>query len=159
MAEMHPEQSGSAEPSIANLLYRYAELMDAGDLEGAAALFEHAEIVLDPASPSVDAAALLAIWQGVVKLHADGTPRTRHLVTNPQIFIDGDRASSRSSYTVMQATGRLPLQVIVVGRYHDEFERVHGSWRFSRRDYSLVDFVGDTTEHLWIQLEPSTDLE
>jgi hypothetical protein len=31
-----------AETQITNLLYRYAECIDAGDLAGAAALFEHA---------------------------------------------------------------------------------------------------------------------
>jgi hypothetical protein len=32
---------------ITNLLYRYAELIDGGDLAGAAALFEHAKIRLN----------------------------------------------------------------------------------------------------------------
>jgi 3-phenylpropionate/cinnamic acid dioxygenase small subunit len=147
----------SDEAQIANLLYRYAELMDGGQLEAAAELFAHAEIVLDPAGPPVDSTALLAVWRTVLKLHDDGTPRTRHMVTNPQIFVDGDVASARSSYTVIQATDRISLQPIIVGRYHDEFERVDGSWRFSRRDYSLIDLVGDTSDHITITLRPSAD--
>ena len=35
---------------ITNLLFHYAELMDLGDFEAAAALFEHAELILDPAT-------------------------------------------------------------------------------------------------------------
>ena len=147
----------SDEAQIANLLYRYAELMDRGRLEDAAELFSHAEIILDPESASVDAAALLDVWRTVLKLHEDGTPKTRHLVTNAQIVVDGDRASARSSYTVLQATERIALQPIVVGRYHDDFERVDGSWRFRRRDYSLVDLVGDTTDHITMALSPSAD--
>lgn len=147
------------ETEIANLLYRYAELMDGGRLEDAAALFRHAEIVLDPKSPPVDADALLDVWRTIVKLHEDGTPKTRHLVTNAQIMVDGDRASSRSSYTVLQATDRLPLQPILVGRYHDDFERADGAWRFRRRDYSLVDLVGDTRDHISFELRRSGNLD
>ena len=123
----------------------------------AAELFRHAEIILDPASPPVDADALLEVWRSVVKLHGDGTPRTRHLVTNAQIMVDGDAASARSSYTVLQATERLPLQPIIVGRYHDDFERVEGAWRFRRRDYSLMDLVGDTSDHISFELRRSGD--
>ena len=147
----------SDEAQIANLLYRYAELMDGGRLDEAAELFAHAEIVLDPASAPVDATALLGVWRAIVKLHDDGTPKTRHMVTNPQILVDGDTASARSSYTVLQATDRIPLQPIIVGRYHDEFARVDGRWRFSRRDYSLVDLVGDTSDHITLMLRPSAD--
>ncbi len=147
----------SDEAEIANLLYRYAELIDGGRLEAAAELFAHAEIVLDPAAPPVDSTTLLDVWRTMVKLHDDGTPRTRHVVTNAQIFVDGDRASARSAYTVLQATDRIPLQPIIVGRYHDDFERVDGSWRFRRRDYSLVDLVGDTSDHVTMDLRPSGD--
>ena len=58
---------------------------------------------------------------------------------------------------MLQATDRIPLQPIIVGRYHDEFERVDGAWRFSRRDYSLVDLVGDTSDHITLALRPSAD--
>lgn len=50
----------SSETEIANLLHRYAERLDAGDLEGMAALFRHARIKLlrradrqPPAGPSL----------------------------------------------------------------------------------------------------------
>ena len=147
----------SDEAEIANLLYRYAELMDSGRLEAAAELFAHAEIVLDPVNPPVDAATLLDVWRTIVKLHDDGTPKTRHLVSNAQIVVEDDVASARSSYTVLQATDRIVLQPIIVGRYHDDFERVEGSWRVSRRDYSLVDLVGDTSDHITMELRPSAD--
>lgn len=85
-----------------------------------------------------------------MKLYPCGTPRTKHVVTNPIIEIDEKRgrATSRSYYTVYQATEELPLQVIALGRYHDEFERVDGVWRFSYRDYSLLDLMGDLRFHL-----------
>lgn len=144
----------SAETQIANLLYRYAECMDSGDLPGAASLFEHARLRVGDDDGSgagtVDAAAMLAFWKAMVVLYPDGTPRTKHVVTNPVIEIDeqAGTASCRSYYTVLQQTDGFPLQPIVTGRYHDRFQRVDGRWRFSFRDYTLIDMVGDLSHHL-----------
>jgi len=134
---------------IANLLYRYAELLDGGDLEGTASLFRHARIRM-PGGEQVDGAGVLTVWRRYVKIHGDGTPCTKHLVTNPILDIDeaGGRARCRSCYTVLQAVPGLPLQVVAAGRYHDEFERIEGRWRFSARDYSMLDLKGNLAEHL-----------
>jgi 3-phenylpropionate/cinnamic acid dioxygenase small subunit len=146
-----------AETQITNLLYRYAECVDAGDLAGAAALFEHARIRIggtDTEQDTIDAARLLGIWKSLIVLHPDGTPRTKHVTTNPIIEIDEDAgsASCRSYYTVLQQTDGMGLQTIVTGRYHDRFERVDGQWRFSYRDLTLIDMVGDVSRHLRIPL-------
>ncbi|MEB3032492.1 nuclear transport factor 2 family protein [Mycolicibacter sp. MYC340] len=139
--------------SITNLLYRYAELMDAGDLAGTAALFTHARIKADPEGAVIlDSAGLLTLWQGLVKIHADGTPRTKHVVTNPILEVDeaAGTATCRSYYTVLQQTETIALQVVAAGRYHDEFERVDGVWRFTFRDYSMFDLKGDLRDHLGV---------
>lgn len=148
-----------AETQITNLLYRYAECMDAGDLPGAAALFDHARIriggpgdgsMTSDGPDTVDASRLLGIWKSLVVIHADGTPRTKHVTTNPIVEVDeaGGTASCRSYYTVLQQTDDLPLQAIVAGRYHDRFERADGQWRFCYRDLTLIDMVGDVSQHL-----------
>ena len=144
-----------AETQITNLLYRYAECIDSGDLAGAAALFEHARIRVGPGD-TVDAASLLAIWKSLIVLH-DGTPRTKHVTTNPILEIDEEAgtATCRSYYTVLQQTDELPLQTIVAGRYHDGFERVDGRWRFSYRDLTLIDMVGDVSRHLTHPIRPA----
>jgi 3-phenylpropionate/cinnamic acid dioxygenase small subunit len=141
----------SSAVDIANLLYRYAELLDGGDLEGTATLFRHARVRL-AGGQQLDAAGLLAVWRQYVKIHGDGTPCTKHLVTNPILEIDeaAGRARCRSYYTVLQAAPGLPLQVIAAGRYHDEFERVEGRWRFAARDYSMLDLKGNLAEHLLV---------
>jgi 3-phenylpropionate/cinnamic acid dioxygenase small subunit len=135
---------------IANLLYRYAELMDAGKLEATAELFRHARIKSGAGGELLDSAGMLERWRQMVKIHPCGTPRTKHVVTNPIIEVDetAGTASCRSYYTVLQATAVLPLQVIAAGRYHDEFERADGKWRFSYRDYTLFDLQGDLSDHL-----------
>ncbi|KVG65216.1 nuclear transport factor 2 family protein [Burkholderia cenocepacia] len=135
---------------IANLLYRYAERLDAGDLPGVAELFRHARIRTHAGAPPIDADALLALFDARVKRYPCGTPRTKHVVTNPIIEIDeaAHRATARSYYTVLQAVEGLPLQPIAAGRYHDAFERVDGAWRFAFRDYAGFDFAGELSHHL-----------
>ncbi|MBU6393048.1 MAG: nuclear transport factor 2 family protein [Sphingomonadales bacterium] len=140
----------SPETLITNLLYRYAELMDAGDLEGVAALFAHAEVTLGAGEVVHGSDAMLANWKAFVRLHPCGTPRTKHVVTNPIVEVDeaAGTATCRSYYTVFQAAPDLPLQAICAGRYHDRFVLAEGGWRFAARDYSLLDLIGDLSQHM-----------
>lgn len=137
----------SAEVAIANLIYRYAECIDAGDLAGAAALFVRARI----ATPmgEIGHEELLGMWQSGIIMY-DGVPRTKHLVTNPIIEVDeaAGTATCRSVYTVMQQVGDAPLEPVICGRYHDRFARdADGTWHFTFRDYSLMDLLGNMVRH------------
>ena len=137
--------------AILNLLYTYAERIDSGDLDGAASLFEHARLKVQgaPGDGLVDARGVRQVWEDFIALYPDGTPRTKHVITNPIVEFDGSgtRATCRSYYTVVQQTPDYPLQVVCAGRYHDEFEKVDGAWRYRFRDYSLLDLVGDFRAH------------
>ena len=132
---------------ILNLVSHYAELIDSGHFEGAAALFTHARI--KTARGEIGPAEVLAMWCDNVILYEDGTPRTKHVITNPIIDVDegAGTGTCRTYYTVMQQVGDGPLQPIICGRYHDRFERVNGVWRFCYRDYSLHDMAGDMSQH------------
>lgn len=143
---------GTSATEIANLLYRYAELMDAGELENVADLFQHAKMNTHGALK--DNLQMLDQWRKLVKIYPCGTPRTKHVVTNPIIEVneEANTAKCRSYYTVLQATDTLPLQVIAAGRYHDEFERSDKKWRFCYRDYTLFDLKGDLSAHLTIAI-------
>ena len=134
---------------IANLLYRYAELIDSGDLAGTAALFERARVKMAGDTVIEGAAGMLAVWQSHVRIYPCGTPRTKHVVTNPIIEVDENAGTGtcRSYYTVMQQAGEAPLQAVMCGRYHDGFVRAEGGWRFAFRDYSLHDLAGDMSRH------------
>ncbi len=142
---------------IENLLYVYAERLDAGDLHGVAELFTHGRILPDP-----DAAAdatfegreqVLGMYQAATRLYDDGTPLTRHVTTNAIIEVDdaADAGSARSYFTVFQRTDSLALQPIICGRYHDTFRRIDGRWWFDSR-IMLVDLVGDLSQHLRYEL-------
>ena len=100
---------------------------------------------------------MLRLWQSGVTVYPDGTPRTKHVVTNPIIGVDdaAGAATCRSYYTVFQQTGDFALQPIVAGRYHDQFQRVDGKWRFVFRDYSMMDMIGDVSHHLHGPIAPA----
>jgi 3-phenylpropionate/cinnamic acid dioxygenase small subunit len=137
--------------AIHTLLMTYAELIDAGRFAEAAVMFEHATYRVDHADrnevASYQSAAEVEEFFGGTRLHADGTPRTKHVVTNVNIELDGDRASSRCYVTVFQQTDELPLQPIASGRYIDRFERVDGDWRFA--DRLITGFLlGDRSQHV-----------
>jgi 3-phenylpropionate/cinnamic acid dioxygenase small subunit len=138
--------------TVQTLLMTYAECVDSGRFADAAALFAKASYRLEfPDRPG------LTTYQGTGEVHAffagtrlypDGTPRTKHLITNVTIEVDGDRASSRCNVTVLQQTDVLPLQPIASGRYLDRFERAGGEWRFA--DRLVTGFLlGDLSQHVY----------
>lgn len=136
---------------IENLIYRYAEQIDSGNLEGVAELFRDAEIVSTAHDSRLTGFhEVLQMYQLSCRLYeTSGTPLTKHLTTNVIIELeeDGAEASARSYYTVIQATQSLPLQPIISGRYDDRFRKVEGRWMFVRREM-FVDLIGDCSAHL-----------
>jgi len=136
--------------ALANLIARYAELIDEGDFDGVADLLSAAAVgQADSPSLLTGRDALAALFTSTTRRYPDGTPRTRHVTTNLILEIDEEAgtAAARSYWTVLQAVEGLPLQPILAGRYHDRFERDGTAWRFSERRY-LIDLVGDTSRHM-----------
>ena len=143
---------------IENLMYTYAERIDAGNLEGVAELFTHGRIVASPEAPVETTVAgrdeVLGMYQGSTRLYPCGTPRTKHVTTNAIIEADdgAGTGTARSYYTVFQQLDDFPLQPIITGRYHDTFQRIDGEWWFDTR-IMLVDQLGDLSRHLLFELE------
>ena len=106
----------SPRPRSPTCCTRYAEYMDSGDFAGAAAFSSTRDCgSAGGTAGSVDADTMLSLWRGMVIVYPDGTPRTKHVVTNPIIEVDDDAgtATCRSYYTVLQQTDGFPLQLIV----------------------------------------------
>jgi hypothetical protein len=150
----------SDEVEIANLIYTYAERIDLGDFEGVGQLFEHAVVTAGgDATTSVGSAAVTEMFTAWTRRYPSEvnpsgyTLHTKHVTTNVQIYLepDGQSARTRSYFTVFMQTDSLPLQPIIAGRYHDEFSKVDGAWRFSKRNM-ITDLVGDLSEHLLLPL-------
>jgi len=139
--------------AIENLIYAYAERLDAGDLAGVAELFEHGRIEAAPGVTIEGAEQVRKLYEGSTRLYEDGTPRTRHVTTNVTVEVDDDAgtATSRAYYTVFQQTDELPLQPIIAGHYHDSFHVVTGRWCFDTRAM-FVDLKGDLGHHLLFEL-------
>jgi 3-phenylpropionate/cinnamic acid dioxygenase small subunit len=145
---------------ITELLYRYAELVDSGDFDGVGRLLARASFG-GTNTPSVSGAENIAGLFGMTTRRfpdtgsdvagpaAPGTPKTRHLVLNAIVEVDGDTAASRSTFLVVQATDSVPFQPIVAGRYYDRFARDTDGWYFTERKAD-VEMVGDVSDHLLI---------
>jgi hypothetical protein len=146
---------------IANLIYTYAERIDLGDFAGVGALFERAVITTEPGQgeETRGSEAATRMYTEWTRRYADPrsptghTLHTKHVTTNVQIHLDpsGVTARTRSYFCVLMQTPTLPLQPIVAGRYHDEFEKQDGRWWFTRR-HILTDLVGNLSEHLLLTL-------
>jgi 3-phenylpropionate/cinnamic acid dioxygenase small subunit len=138
---------------IQNLIYRYADLLDRGDLDGVGALFEHAEVYMpgdtEPMSkPGQNRMTDMFRHWNQTYPETGGTLRTRHVTTNVIIEEDGPGfARTQAYFTVLQSTPDFALQPIAGGTYKDRFEKVDGAWRFCERREEMP-LVGDLSRHL-----------
>ena len=139
---------------IENLLYTYAERIDAGDLDGVAELFRHGWIHgVEGGGPETvfeGVEAVRGLYEFSTRLYEDtGTPKTKHLTTNARIEVDdaAGTATAQTNYVVFQATDELPLQPIIAGHYKDTFHRVDGAWAFETRTM-FIELTGDLSHHL-----------
>jgi 3-phenylpropionate/cinnamic acid dioxygenase small subunit len=137
--------------AITDLVYAYAERIDVGDFEGVADLFAEAELTFEGFTQGRPGREkILAMYEASTRRYDDGTPKTKHVMTNVVVEVGDDRrsATARTYFTVLQAVpGVLSLQPIIAGRYRDAFTHTDGSWRFSHR-HMLVDLVGDLSQHM-----------
>jgi len=138
---------GSDEEQVHALVIAYAERLDAGDLDGVAALFEHGSFRnARGGAPRVGAAAVREMYDSVV-IYDDGTPRTKHVLGNITIDIDGKSATASCTFTVMQEPPGEALRAVLAGTYTDRFERIDRAWRFVER---VVDpqLIGNLSRHM-----------
>jgi 3-phenylpropionate/cinnamic acid dioxygenase small subunit len=148
-ATRHDDLVTADSEAVRALVVAYAERLDAGDLDGVAALFEDA--VLHPARSGrtlVGAEAVRHLYDPII-CYEDGTPRTQHTLGNLEVTVDADRehAASRCAFTVWQARPGAGLGPVLAGRYDDRFARVAGRWRFTERTIT-PDLLGDVSHHM-----------
>lgn len=138
--------------AVARLVFRYAEYLDDGDLEGMATMFADATLrthTPDGLMAFTGSAEVLAAFTGSVRRYEAGTLGTKHVTTNLIVdeSADGTAALARSYFTVLQARPGFPLQVVVAGRYRDTFELGEHGWHFSDR-LIRIELAGDLSHHL-----------
>ena len=141
--------------AVTELLYRYAELIDAGDFDGVGQLLARSTFAGTRSQSTSGADTIAKLFAMTTRRYPDhgNTPRTRHLVLNPVVEVstadDGLRtATARSTFCVVQNTETVPLQPIVVGRYNDTFS-CDENWYFTERKVD-VEMIGDVSAHLMV---------
>ena len=143
--------------AIPKLMYTYAERIDAGDFAGVADLFAHATLSFEGFGDAVTGRdAIEALYARTTRRYEDGTPKTKHVVTNLIVDAaeDDTSATSRSYFTVLQAVpGALALQPVIAGRYRHTFELVEGRWRVVGM-HIIIDLMGDLDHHMLFDLSP-----
>jgi 3-phenylpropionate/cinnamic acid dioxygenase small subunit len=136
----------TSEDAIRNLMFRYCELMDAGDIDTVADMFSDATIIGDDGTKLAEGRdEVRAMYaRGNRRERTSGGRRSKHLTTNVYVEVDEDANTgiARSYWILLVSTSSDdPVRPILAGSYHDKFARVDGTWRFAERTF-VVDLVG-----------------
>jgi ketosteroid isomerase-like protein len=121
---------------IEQLLYRYCFVLDNGNPEDVAALFSETAVLMPLYSgeePAKGRAAILQWYQTYQNNTRAATDHLRHIVTNPVIDVEGDRAKAKCYLTansISKSTGRVHGSA---GVYEDKLVREGGRWLFAER--------------------------
>lgn len=148
-----------ATEEIRHILFSYPEFIDRGNIEGVVSLLTgvkmgnsngvRAERTPESELPTLTAEQVREMYTTAVIFYEDGLPHTKHLITNFDVKFseDGQHAETRSYYVVLQALEDFPLQIVITGRYEDEYRVEDGKWKLKiRREYA--DLVGDLSRHV-----------
>jgi 3-phenylpropionate/cinnamic acid dioxygenase small subunit len=116
------------------LLTTYARHLDAGDYAAYSELFaEEGELVARLGSARGPAAIRALLERS---LGQSPRPTAFHLLANPLIEVDGDRATARTLWAYVTEDDEGYPQILQLGHYADVLTRERGRWRFLRRDIS-----------------------
>jgi 3-phenylpropionate/cinnamic acid dioxygenase small subunit len=142
----------SAQDDIRDLMFRYCEMIDAGDVDGLVELFAHATLGgFEGTREWSGRDEIRAMYGGAGRRERTaGTRRTKHITTNVLIEVDdaAGTASARSYWVLLTSESpNTPINISLAGSYHDRFERVDEGWRFAERRY-LVDLQGSDSAQL-----------
>ena len=153
---------------IHSTMVRVHMALNRADWESLAKLFEHAVLITryewsDTPLVAVGGRRIADGYRDTFRLH-EGLPRVQYTLTN--VLIDGDDqgpATAWSQYFAIAGNERTwhgpravdpergadaaRLEIFIAGRYEDEFTRIDGAWRLTRRTCH-ADFTGDRSSHL-----------
>lgn len=119
--------------AISDVLHRYARLIDGGDFDAIAGLFAD-DCVADYGIREGD---MLRSSAGVVdwiKTQLRAVHATSHHISNIEIeFVDDDHATSVCYVYAWHSIEGVEVNMVVLGRYLDRFERQGRQWRITQR--------------------------
>jgi ketosteroid isomerase-like protein len=136
---------------ISNLIARYAELLNLGQIDELGELFRHGRITSTTGDQAYEGTeAVKEMYRGSV-VFPEKLPDTLLFTSNLQIDVDGDSATGKAYFLGMHQTPN-GVAAVIAGRYHDEFRRIDGQWWFHHR-HMLPDLAGDLSSHLTAPLD------
>lgn len=118
--------------AIRQVFVDYGHHLDRGDLDAYADLFaEDGELLLGPLGRARGRAEIRELMG---RATAGSAGRSWHLITNPVIELEGDRATAEVMWTVVVRgeDGRAVLNML--GRHRDVLVRRHDRWQLQRRE-------------------------
>ena len=125
--------------AIRRLMLEYRACLDAKDIRGYAALFAaDGEFVAGEmrATGPQEIFELVDGMRGTLLTDRGGDDV--HIVANPTIDIDGDRATAASMWIyIVRGEDDVPV-LSKIGSYHDELVREDGRWKFQRREAPTI---------------------
>jgi SnoaL-like domain len=118
---------------IRKLTQEYRRLLDARDLDGYGRLFAEDGEWLGGTGYGQTPAAITAMLNERLPARGPGGPTAWHLVTEPEISLDGDRATGTVTWAwVGRGEAGTPVMRLL-GHYDDVYVRERGRWRYQRR--------------------------
>ena len=117
--------------AIHQLFVDYGLALDAGDFDAYAALFaEDGEVLLGPMGRAKGPADIKAL---MTKTLAGGVGSSFHIISSPQVQLDGDTATSQVMWSVVNHDDNGQAKLSMLGRHRDNLVRENGTWKFARR--------------------------
>jgi 3-phenylpropionate/cinnamic acid dioxygenase small subunit len=117
--------------AIQQLFIDYGLALDAGDFDRYAQLFAvQGTVNLGPIGRATGRSEIQAL---MVQTLEGLVGSSFHIVSNPQINLHGDIATSQVMWTVIHRDKNGQPQVTMIGKHHDELIRENGEWKIQTR--------------------------
>ena len=118
--------------AIRQLFVDYGFSLDHGDFDAYGRLFaDDGEVLLGPIGRATGPEAITAL---MTKTLAGRAGSSYHVIGNPVIHLDGDRATTDVTWVVVTRTETGAPAVTMLGRHRDIVVRQRGEWKFQRRE-------------------------
>jgi ketosteroid isomerase-like protein len=131
MSDMMGDARRAIEADCTRLVNLYANLNDAGDWAGVAALYAEDGLMTRPTAPDAPIVGREAILAGFL---ARPARTTRHICANVVIEVESLTMARGESAMLLFTGAAAPL----VGSFHDRFVLTAEGWRFAERRGSIV---------------------
>jgi len=121
--------------AIQRIIVEYAARLDGRDFAGYADLFAKDGVWQNGATVRRGREEIEGLLVGLFGEPPEGftNMESYHLVSNPQVEVDGDRATARSRHLLIMRDEQGNPRPALTGIYEDEFIREDGEWKILRR--------------------------